>query len=747
MSRRNTIRIAPSTKARLLRRLSVVVGVSLVLISIPAGAGAGSDNSERAFLPGAAGAGDPYYPLDGNGGYDVGHYALDITYDPATDLLRGVASIAATATQNLSSFNLDLQGLTVRSIKVNGSTAKFSRDGNELTVVPNRGLRKSSAFVVVVRYDGIPETVVGPFGTITGFMATDDGALVVGQPHVAATWYPVNDHPSDAASYTFDIRVPEGLQAVANGVLSATRTRHGWTTWTWVAKEQMASYLATASIGHFDLRAYTANGIKIWDAIDPDLFIPPVTPHSGTQVAISQAADASYKRLTRTITVPAISASLSFWVARSTEPNWDYFFVEARTAGGTDWTTLPAAGITSTDTGFSCPNGWAQIHPFLVNYQTDNGDGTCSPVGTPPSTGSWNAVTGTDPNWVQWTIDLAPYAGKSVEISLAYASDNNVQGPGVAVDDIVVSTGEGSTGFENDADPLDGWTPTGPPEGSPGNANNWIVGTQADLPLAQGSYIEGAFARQPEIISFLSGFFGRYPFSAGGGIVDDVQGLGFALENQTRPIYSREFFSDPISAQFVVVHELAHQWIGDNVRLARWQDIWLNEGFATYAEWLWGEQQGFGTTQQNFDFYAGVIPPDDPFWTVTIGDPGSDRQFDGAVYVRGAMTLQALRVTVGDDNFFKIIRTWAQRQAGKAVVTSQFIDLAESISGQHLDALFDTWLYTPAKPAIVTPTVTARVAASSAPTIPAAAQSERQRRDLAKARTARDWARPHGAVG
>ncbi|MEY2583640.1 MAG: hypothetical protein QOE09_3489 [Ilumatobacteraceae bacterium] len=727
--RRHTDRIAPSTKARFLRRVSVVVGVSLVLISVPAGAGAGSDKAERAFMPGAAGAGDPYYPLDGNGGYDVGHYALDITYDPATDVLFGVATITATATQNLSSFNLDLQGLTVRSIKVNGSRATFSREGSELTVVPNRGLRKSSTFIVVVRYDGVPEPVADPlFGGISGFIATDDGALVAGEPHVAATWYPVNDHPSDAASYTFEITVPEGLEAVANGVLSSTRTRHGWTTWKWIAKEPMASYLVTATIGQFDLRAYKANDIKFWDAIDPDLFIPPVAPHGGTQVAISQAADASYKRLTHTITVPSGGANLTFWVARDTEPNWDYFFVEAHTVGLNDWTTLPeASGITSTDTGFSCPNKWAEIHPFLSNYQTDNGDGTCSPVGTPPATGTWNAVTGTDPNWVQWTIDLKAYAGKSVEISLAYASDNNAQGHGVAIDDVVVSTGEGTTGFENDGNVFDGWTATGPPAGSPGNLNNWTFGTQADLPPAQSVYIEGAFARQPEIISFLSGFFGRYPFSAGGGIVDDLQGLGFSLENQTRPIYSRDFFSNPIDAQFVVVHELAHQWMGDSVRLARWQDIWLNEGFATYAEWLWGEQQGFGTTQQNFDFYATAIPPEDPFWTVTIGDPGTDKQFDFSVYARGAMTLQALRTTVGDENFFKILRTWAKRQAGKAVVTSQFIDLAESISGQDLGALFDTWLYTAAKPDIAAIAATTRFAVSSTPTIPAAARSEMSR--------------------
>jgi aminopeptidase N len=104
-----------------------------------------------------------------------------------------------------------------------------------------------------------------------------------------------------------------------------------------------------------------------------------------------------------------------------------------------------------------------------------------------------------------------------------------------------------------------------------------------------GTNIDASFARQPEILDFLASYFGKYPFSAAGGIVDDYNRLGFALENQTRPIYAKEFFGDPIGADAVVVHEYAHQWFGDNLPLAGWTDIWLDEGFATYAEWLWSE--------------------------------------------------------------------------------------------------------------------------------------------------------------
>jgi Peptidase family M1 domain len=271
----------------------------------------------------------------------------------------------------------------------------------------------------------------------------------------------------------------------------------------------------------------------------------------------------------------------------------------------------------------------------------------------------------------------------------------------VFVDDIVVSTGEGSTSFEDDGDTFDGWNVPGAPAGSPPNPNDWIVGAVADTPEPLGATAEASFARQPEIIDFESSVFGPYPFSAAGGIVDDVD-VGFALENQTRPIYSKLFFTDPVSGDFVVVHELAHQWYGDSLAVARWQHIWLNEGFATYAEWLWAEREGFATVQQIFDdLYS--IPAEDEFWSLTIGDPGPESLFAFPVYGRGAMTLQQLRLVVGDDDFFRILRRWATSRRGGNVTTPQFIQLAERISGQQLDALFDAWLFTGEKPALLGP--------------------------------------------
>jgi hypothetical protein len=704
------------------RRIRLFAVVAVVALALPAQASAA-----RTFSPGASGVGDPYYPLDGNGGYDVGHYRLDIRYNPDTDVLAGRATITATATQDLSRFDLDFVGLTVRSVTVDGRVAGWRRSGQELIITPSRGIRDDSSFTTVVTYDGIPQALA-EFG-LSGFIATNDGVLIAGEPHGAATWYPVNDHPSDKASYSIRVTVPAGLQAVSNGVLVSQTTRAGWTTWRWDEAAPMASYLATAMIGHFDVNAYRKDGIRFWDAIDPALLAPAAPPHSGTQLAISGQADNSYKRLMRTIAVPSSGGSLSFWVTRDTEFPWDFFFVEAHTLGADDWTTLPDVnGHSSQDTGNSCPDGWGGIHAFLAHYQTNNGDGTCSPVGT---TGAWNAATGKSDGYEQWQVDLAGYAGKSVEISLSYASDYSVQRPGVFVDDVVSSTGAGSTSFEADGDVLDGWTVPGPPAGDPANDTDWIAATAAAEPAPLGVIAADAFSRESEILKFESQRFGSYPFSSAGGIVDSVQGLSFALENQTRPVYSPDFFGNVVGGTFVVVHELAHQWYGDSVSVRNWRDIWLNEGFATYSEWMWSESEGLSTAQDEFDFLYGAIPDDDPFWSIVVADPGPDSLFDISEYWRGAMTLHQLRLAVGDATFFNILRTWHARRAGGNGSTEQFIALAERLSRQDLTALFNTWLYTPSKPVLAAASLRRAAAAAQAGLrgAPAAVRSEAIRYD------------------
>jgi aminopeptidase N len=468
----------------MIRKLAVVLAVStsVVLAAGPAGA------APSPATPGPAGIGDPYYPLDGNGGYDVKHYDLAIKYTPASDALAGVADIRARATQRLSAFNLDFDGLTIRSITVDGHAAKWSRDGTELTVTPRRSLSKGHAFDTRIVYDGVPKVIHDPDLGDGGAFTTDDGVIILGEPDVAQAWFPSNDHPSDKASFSIALTVPNGLQAISNGTPAGHSTSRNGTTWRWEQREPMATYLAMAAIGKFDVKSYEKNGIRFLDAIDPAL--PPAT----------------YAR-----------------VAKS-------------------------------------------------------------------------------------------------------------------------------------------------------------------------------FAREPEILKFLSGYFGPYPFRAAGGIVDADGEWDYALENQGRPIYTPQDFDTQEDGDSVVVHELTHQWYGDSVSVEHWQDIWLNEGFATYAEWLWSDREGLGTPQQIFD-HLYATPATSSLWRTKVADPGPPNLFVGAVYNRGAMTLQALRLAVGDRAFFRILRTWAQTHRGGNGSTTEFIALAEHLSGRNLGALFTTWLYTPSKPA------------------------------------------------
>ncbi|WP_291051073.1 M1 family metallopeptidase [Herbiconiux sp.] len=497
------------------------------------------------FTAGAAGIGDAYYPLDGNGGYEVDDYFIDVSYDPATHVIAGGTIVTATASQNLSSFNLDFDtrgvdgtdSIVIDRVSIDGADATWSlastpisivtgqpqapgsTDGDatpprtELTVVPAAGIPAGTTFGVRVDYAGVPITIDDAFGP-AGVFQSPDGAVIVGQPRVAATWFPANDHPSDKATFRTRVEVPTGLQVVGNGRLNDEEDNgDGTTTWDWVMDEPMATYLATATIGDYRIDTDTdpATGITYYDAIDPELF------------------------------------------------------------------------------------------------------------------------------------------------------EREADGGGTTVGDVA----------------------------------------------------SAIFGAEPEVIRFLSGSFGDYPFREAGGIaigeIAPGEDLPYALENQTRPIYPAWAFPADADAS-VVVHELAHQWYGDSLSMSRWSDIWLNEGFATYAEWLWAEHTGGPTPQQQFDsYYAntdwdGDGEPDADggasFWSTEAADPGSAGIFDSPVYTRGAMTLQALRTAVGDDTFFAIIKGWAQDHAGTAVSTEQFIAYAEQLSGEDLDALFTSWLYTPTKPAL-----------------------------------------------
>ncbi|MET7285269.1 M1 family metallopeptidase [Streptomyces sp. NPDC005573] len=203
--------------------------------------------------------------------------------------------------------------------------------------------------------------------------------------------------------------------------------------------------------------------------------------------------------------------------------------------------------------------------------------------------------------------------------------------------------------------------------------------------------------RTGEIVDWLSGWFGPYPFASAGGYVPNTT-TGYALETQTRVYYSPKQFANGSNTS-VVVHELAHQWYGDDVSLKGWKDIWINEGFARYAQWLWSEHEGEGTAQELADYVYASHPADDPFWTVKPGDPGPDDQFDIAVYDRGALAIQALRDEIGDDAFSAILKGWPKEHAYGNASVADFERYAERVSGRPLAAFFDTWLFQPVKPA------------------------------------------------
>jgi len=205
-----------------------------------------------------------------------------------------------------------------------------------------------------------------------------------------------------------------------------------------------------------------------------------------------------------------------------------------------------------------------------------------------------------------------------------------------------------------------------------------------------------SFAGTGEMISFFTSQFGPFPFDIYGALVVD-QRTGYALETQTLSMFGDDVASgaDP---NVVISHELAHQWFGDSVSIESWKDVWLAEGFATYAEWLWSEHSGGRSVAEVADETLSQLRESNTTMT-PAGDPGADDLFGPTVYLRGALTLQALRMTVGEDVFFAILRAYASKYEGANASTADFIGIATQVSGRDdLQPLFDAWLYETALP-------------------------------------------------
>jgi aminopeptidase N len=527
-------------------------------------------------LPGATGLDDPYYPGLGNGGYDTLHYLIDLDVDMEGNEIAGQTTIQAQATQDLSTINLDFLGLIIDQILINEEPATYKRDGLELTIFLPSPVSDDQIFDITIAYHGTPGEGIDTSELESyeiGWGYYGNGVYIAGEPNGSSSWYPVNEHPLDKATYSFRITVEEPYMVAANGTLQEVIAGDGESTFLWEASAPIASYLVTMGIAEFEIE---------------------------------------------------------------------------------------------TEEG---PDG----------------------------------------------VTIRNYFGKNV-----------------------------------------------------------------------ARFVRLDFQRTAEMIELFNELFGPYPFDNYGVLVHDLE-LRFALETQTLSVFGRSFTNET-----VVSHELAHQWFGDSVALSSWQDIWLNEGFATYASILWSEYaHGIAAAEEAMrDMYANMAPGaptfnlrksdllstlrDDlaadlqlepeqagvaltlllssslsedalenaiselpeaglsktefislvnelPFSRATLtafkladffelagnqvlaqslsggypppGDPGADSLFSRSVYQRGALTLHALRLELGDEAFFDTLRLYASRYKNSNASIADFIAISEEVSGQELDDLFNDWLY------------------------------------------------------
>ena len=238
----------------------IAAGAAVVLLLA-----AGPTGAAATATPGAAGLGDPLNPGLGNGGYDVLRYDLSLRYataDPAGSV-TGDETIQARATQALSQFNLDFGGGGVTGVSVNGKTARFKREAEELIVTPVSAIPDGQAFTVkITGFTATPTKITSNVHSVS-FFTSPDGSAIAAQPYDAHLVYPCNDHPRDKALFTFAIDVPAGLDAVANGVETGHSTRGGRTTWTYVMTQPMATELTQIAVGNWDISAPRRHGATV----------------------------------------------------------------------------------------------------------------------------------------------------------------------------------------------------------------------------------------------------------------------------------------------------------------------------------------------------------------------------------------------------------------------------------------------------------------------------------------------------
>jgi aminopeptidase N len=365
-------------------------------------------------------------------------------------------------------------------VTFDGRGTKYRVKRGRVVVRRPETIAPDETFTVGVRYSGHPRPVKTRHLGSAGWEELSDGVIVAGQPHGAPSWFPCNDRPSNKATYRIALTAGSGYRVVANGRLTGTRRHASSVTWTFVQAEPMATYLASAHIGRYEIR---------------------------------------------TVKAP--------------------------------------------------------------------------------------------------------------------------------------------------------------------------VPTYAVLPKDLLDKYGSAFGRQPEMIEAFTRMFGPYPFSAYT-VVVTADDLEIPLEAQGLSTFGANFLTSDWESVRLVAHELSHQWFGNSLTLGSWKDIWLHEGFACYAEWLWSQESGGRSTAEHAaDHHARLSRLDQD---LLLGDPGPDLMFDDRVYKRGALLLHALRLTVGDDAFFDLLRAWTKAHAHSTVSSDRFIEFCSLRTGHDLGDLFDRWLNREALP-------------------------------------------------
>ena len=390
-------------------------------------------------------------------------------------MLTGAVTITASLLVETDRLAFDADGPTVGAVEVDGRPAATEEVDGELLIDLGAAMSSGSEVVVDIAF-GVEVVGQNFFADEVGLFPTSTGLWSVNEPDGVSTWMPVNDHPTDKATWTFAITVPTGLTGVANGALVDTSEVAGATTWTWRQDEPMASYLVLLLVGGYEL----------------------------------------------------------------------------------------------VDSGVS-----------------DSG------------------------------------------VELRHAV------------------------LESRVDVVDAYT---------------------DVTVEQ--------------LAFFEPLFGPYPFDRYGvAIADSVPGL--AMETQGLSLFSAVDLDGSLGylQHLLLAHELAHQWFGDAVSPATWDDIWLNEGFATYAQWLWLDEVGFDDIDELADQTLRTLPSTG--WPLAA----PTEMFGTVSYDGGATALHALRLTVGDDAFFEGLRAWVSEHLDGTGSTADFRSVMETVAGRQLDEFFADWVY------------------------------------------------------